>query len=122
MQKLAALTFSQTLIPAKALVLAVTVILAGCSFPGVYKINVQQGNIVTQEDLDQLAEGMTRRQVHSILGSPAVISPVDSSREYYIYTYQRADKAIKQQRVIVYYDNEQYSRYEAELLPNTPAY
>lgn len=37
--------------------------LAGCSFPGVYKIDIQQGNVVTQDMIDQLRPGMTRRQV-----------------------------------------------------------
>ena len=34
--------------------------LAGCSFPGVYKIDIQQGNVVTQDMIDQLRPGMTR--------------------------------------------------------------
>lgn len=122
MQKLAALSLARTPALIKPLVLALTLAVAGCSFPGVYKINVQQGNIVDKEDLDQLAEGMTRRQVHSLLGSPAVINPVDNSQEFYIYTFQRAGSDIKQQRVIVYYENERYTRHESELLPNTPAY
>ncbi|MDX1457877.1 MAG: outer membrane protein assembly factor BamE [Marinobacter sp.] len=103
-----------------ALVLVLS--LAGCVFPGVYKINVQQGSILSQEDLDQLSAGMTRRQVHSILGSPSVINPTDNTREYYIYTFQRRGEDIEQQRVTVFYENGQYSRYESELLPETPAY
>jgi outer membrane protein assembly factor BamE len=35
--------------------------LAGCSFPGVYKIDIQQGNVVTQDMIDQLRPGMTQR-------------------------------------------------------------
>ena len=46
-------------------------LLAGCVFPGVYKINVQQGNIITEEEISQLEEGMSRSQVHSVLGTPA---------------------------------------------------
>ena len=41
--------------------------LAGCSFPGVYKIDIQQGNVVTQDMIDQLRPGMTRRQVRFIM-------------------------------------------------------
>src|SRR5690554_4635663 len=32
-------------------------------FPGVYKIPISQGNIITQEMIDKLEPGMTRRQV-----------------------------------------------------------
>lgn len=49
-------------------------------------------------------------------------NPADPSREYYVYTFQRRGGEIKEQRVIVYYDNEQYSYYEAQLLDKTPAY
>ncbi len=103
-----------------ALVLALS--LAGCVFPGVYKINVQQGSILSQEELDQLSAGMTRRQVHSVLGSPSVINPTDNAREHYVYTFQRRGENIEQQRITVFYDNGHFSHYEAELLPETPAY
>lgn len=96
--------------------------LAGCAFPGVYKINVQQGNIVTQEEVKKLEEGMSRSRVHSLLGTPVILNPVDTSREYYIYTFQRRGGDIEEQRVIVYYDNDSLSHYEAQMLDETPAY
>lgn len=49
--------------------------LAGCSFPGVYKIDIQQGNVVTQDMIDQLRPGMTRRQVRFIMGNPLIQTP-----------------------------------------------
>jgi len=106
----------------KLTALILTLIMAGCVFPGVYKINVQQGNILTDEELTSLAEGMSRSQVHSLLGTPLMPTPADPSREYYVYTFQRSGGDIKEQRVIVYYDNDQYSHYEAQLLEETPAY
>ena len=106
----------------KLTALILTLILSGCVFPGVYKINVQQGNILTDEELTSLSGGMSRSQVHSVLGTPLLLNPVDPSREYYIYTFQRRGGDIKEQRVIVYYDNDQFSHYEAQLLEETPAY
>ncbi|MBO6849076.1 MAG: outer membrane protein assembly factor BamE [Marinobacter sp.] len=106
----------------KLTALILTLIMTGCAFPGVYKINVQQGNILTDEELTSLSEGMSRSQVHSVLGSPLMLNPVDPSREYYIYTFQRRGGDIEEQRVIVYYDNNQFSHYEAQLLEETPAY
>ena len=47
-----------------------TVTLSGCSgigFPGVYLINIDQGNIVEQDMVDQLKPDMTRRQVRFLL-------------------------------------------------------
>lgn len=106
----------------KLMVLTFLLALAGCSFPGVYKIDVQQGNILPKEELEQLTPGMTRAQVHSILGSPAMLNPVETDEEYYIYTFQRRGGDISKQRVIVYYDGDAYTRYDAHLLPETPAY
>lgn len=106
----------------KLAALILTLIMAGCAFPGVYKINVQQGNILTDEELTSLSEGMSRSQVHSVLGTPLMLNPLDDSREYYIYTFQRRGGDIKEQRVIVYYEDNLFSHYEAQLLEKTPAY
>ncbi|WP_372965871.1 outer membrane protein assembly factor BamE [Marinobacter sp.] len=105
-----------------AIVLITVLSMAGCVFPGVYKINVQQGNIVTDKELTSLSAGMPRSQVHALLGTPLMLNPVDPSREYYIYTFQRQGGDIEQQRIIVYYEGDSYSHHEAQLLEETPAY
>lgn len=98
-------------------------LLSGCVFPGVYKLNIQQGNIVTEEELATLETGMTRSQVHSVLGTPLLLHPNDDSREYYVYTFQRGGGDIVEQQVIVYYDdNGAFSHTETRLLEETPAY
>jgi outer membrane protein assembly factor BamE len=106
----------------KLTALVLTLAITGCAFPGVYKINVQQGNIVTDEELTALSEGMPRSQVHAVMGTPLLLNPVDPSREYYIYTFQRRGGDIKEQKIVVYYDNDRYTHYEAQLLEETPAY
>ena len=97
-------------------------LLSGCVFPGVYKINVQQGNIVDKEDLAKLKPGMTHREVHFLLGTPIVSDPLNANREYYIYTFQKHGGAIRKQQIIVYYAKDKYTHYEAHLLNKTPAY
>ncbi|WP_404365060.1 outer membrane protein assembly factor BamE [Marinobacter sp.] len=106
----------------KLAALMLVTLLAGCAFPGVYKINVQQGNILSEEELTQLQPGMTRDQIHSVLGSPIMLNPVDPSREYYIYTFQKSGGDILEQRIIVYYEADRFDHYEAQLLEETPAY
>jgi len=110
MQKLTAIVFISILF------------LSGCSFPGVYKINVQQGNIVTDTELAQLSEGMPRSQVRAIMGTPLMVNPVDTSKDYYVYTFQRRGGDIEEQRIVGHYDDNQYSHHEAQLLEETPAY
>jgi len=62
--------------------------LAGCSFPGVYKIDIQQGNVVTQDMIDQLRPGMTRRQVRFIMGNPLLTDTFHADRWDYLYSIQ----------------------------------
>ena len=62
--------------------------LAGCSFPGVYKIDIQQGNVVTQDMIDQLRPGMTRRQVRFIMGNPLIQDTFNTNRWDYLYSLQ----------------------------------
>ncbi|MCH8499121.1 MAG: outer membrane protein assembly factor BamE [Marinobacter sp.] len=103
-------------------ILLLSMSLAACSFPGVFKINVQQGSIVTERDLAKLEPGMSRSQVHSALGSPLVINPVNDSRDYYIYTFQRGGGEIREQRIIVFYDGDTYTHHDAVMLDEVRAY
>lgn len=97
-------------------------LLQACSFPGVFKINVQQGNIITQEMLDTLKPGMTQKQVHFVLGKPVVDNTFNSTIENYVYTYQKAGGDIQQQTIKVYYEDDLFARYEGSLLEDNPAY
>jgi outer membrane protein assembly factor BamE len=98
------------------------VLLQACSFPGVFKINIQQGNIITQEMLDTLKPGMTKKQVHFVLGTPVLGNTFDPTIENYIYTYQKANEATQQQTITVYYENDIFQRFEGHLLDDNPAY
>jgi len=96
--------------------------LQACSFPGVFKINVQQGNIITQEMLDTLKPGMTQKQVHFVLGKPVLDNLFDPDLENYVYTYQKAGGEVKQQTIKVFYQDCIFARYEGTLLDENPAY
>jgi len=109
----------QKLILRLSLVLTMTT-MAGC-FPGVFQINVQQGNIVDTEDLDQLTHTMSRQDVHQLLGTPMMQSTTNPDREHYLYTFQRSGGEIERQRITIYYQDDYYLRHDANLLPETPA-
>lgn len=95
----------------------------GCSFPGVYKINVQQGTIISQEMLDQLKQGMTTKQVHFVLGTPSAPNAFDSTTDTYVYSFQKAGKETKSQIITIHYDQERrFERYSGEPMKEQPAY
>ena len=55
--------------------------LSGC----VFRASISQGNIVEQDDLDQLAVGMTQSQVRFLLGTPMIDDPFHANRWDYVY-------------------------------------
>lgn len=92
--------------------LALCLMGTGCAFPGVYKIDVQQGNIVDQQALDQLTVGMNRNQVHFLLGSPVVESTFSPEYESYLYTIQIAGGEVHRQNIFLHYDNDVLTKIE----------
>lgn len=69
----------------KSLVLAIVLGLLTAASGCVYRANISQGNIVEEEDLDQVAVGMTRNQVRFLLGTPMVADPFHQNRWDYVY-------------------------------------
>lgn len=68
------------LLPA-VLLLATMLMSTAC----VYRANISQGNIVVEEDLDQVELGMTRNQVRFLLGTPMIDDPFHQGRWDYVY-------------------------------------
>jgi outer membrane protein assembly factor BamE len=59
--------------------------LGGCNI--IYKQNVQQGNAIEQDSLEQLKPGMTMNQVAFLMGTPAVRDPFHQQRWDYYYSF-----------------------------------
>jgi outer membrane protein assembly factor BamE len=95
--------------------------LTGCSylkFPGVYRIAVQQGNIIDQKKVDQLKLGMTKRQVQYIMGSPLLNDAFHEHRWDYIYQVRLGDETLRNRRFTVYFEGEKLVRYDGDYEPN----
>lgn len=86
-------------------------------FPGVYKINVEQGNIVTQEMADQLKPGMNRRQVKFILGTPLIEDTFDSNRWDYLYEKRNGSKVLSESRLTVVFEGDALVKISGDLVP-----
>ncbi len=100
-----------------------SIIASACSFPGVYRINVQQGTIITQDMLEQLKPGMTERQVRYVLGTPSAPNTFDNTTETYYYSFQQGNGKIKSQVITLFYDDRRlYSHFTGQPLKEQPAY
>jgi outer membrane protein assembly factor BamE len=92
--------------------------LAGCSFPGVYKIDIQQGNVVTQDMIDQLKPGMTQRQVRFIMGNPMITDTFHAKRWDYLYSIQPGGRQRYQERISLMFDgNDQLIGLAGDFMP-----
>ncbi|PYB79242.1 MULTISPECIES: outer membrane protein assembly factor BamE [Pseudomonas] len=92
--------------------------LAGCSFPGVYKIDIQQGNVVTQDMIDQLRPGMTRRQVRFIMGNPLLQDTFHTNRWDYLYSLQPGGGQRQQERMSIFFnENDQLVNLSGDFMP-----
>jgi outer membrane protein assembly factor BamE len=82
---------------------------SGCL--SVYRLDVPQGNVVTQEMLDLLRPGMTRNQVRFVLGSPLLTDPFHRDRWDYYYALRKGTGEVTESRhLIVYFQDDQLLR------------
>ena len=92
------------------------VVTSGC----IYRANISQGNLIKQEDLDQVEVSMTKNQVRFLLGTPMISDPFSRNRWDYVYyiTIGR-DAATRKRWVSVYFVDEKVSeiRLDQELAP-----
>jgi outer membrane protein assembly factor BamE len=100
-----------------ALLLASLTACGFIGFPGVYKINVEQGNIITQEDVDKLERGMTRRQVRFLLGTPLIEDTFHQDRWDYLYEFKRGERVFAERNVTVFFDGDRLVRISGDYLP-----
>lgn len=82
---------------------ALTVV-SGCSYVGVYKRDIPQGNLVTQEMVSQLQPGMTQEQVVYVMGRPLLEAPFDASQWDYVFRLDKAYGDVEQRRVTLTFD------------------
>jgi outer membrane protein assembly factor BamE len=87
----------------------------------VYHMEVQQGNVVTQESVAQLKPGITKDQARFVLGTPLVADIFHADRWDYIYTLQPArQSSIKEERrLTLFFDKEgRLERVEGDVVPS----
>ena len=86
--------------------------LMGC----VFRIDIQQGNLLDDSDIQQVEVGMTRSQVQFVLGTPMVSDSFHRDRWDYTYYFRRgrSDEAVRRW-LVVYFENDRVARIERDL-------
>jgi outer membrane protein assembly factor BamE len=98
--------------------LAAAVCLTAC----VYRIDIQQGNLLEDKDIDQVEVGMTRSQVQFLLGTPMVSDSFHRDRwDYAYYFRQGRSRDVQRRWLIVYFQNERVARVERDVALQPPS-
>ncbi len=102
-------------LPSLALAFALlcqAIVSAGC----VYRVDVQQGNLIEPTDIEAVEPGMTRSQVRFLLGTPVVEDAFHPDRWDYIYYLREGRKKIADRRwLIVYFDGDLVKKVERDV-------
>lgn len=104
------------------LAVAASLTLTSCTtiltnLPGVYTVDVQQGNMVDQSMIDQLRPNMNKRQVLYIMGSAMLVDFFHQKRWDYLYSAQ-VDGGRQQKRISLYFENDQLIGVQGDFKPS----
>lgn len=109
----------------KILLMIMALALAGCSNTPMlplkpYRIDIQQGNFVTQDMVAKLKPGMTRSQVRFALGTPLIVDPFRNDRWDYFYMMHKAGELTEQRAVTVIFRGDELLRIEGDVTAVAP--
>lgn len=91
----------------------------GTALPSIkpYKLDVQQGNVVTSKMLLQLRPGMTKSQVRFIMGTPLIQDSFHGNRWDYVYQMREGGKLKEQRQVVMIFENELLKSVRGDVIP-----
>ena len=112
---------------ARALTALAVLLLASCGSVSVpylkpYRIEIQQGNFVSQEMVSQLKPGMSKDQVRFVLGTPLLTDAFHADRWDYVYRRQRVNSNVLEHRKIaVFFEDGKLKRVAGDVTPAADA-
>ncbi len=88
---------------------------SGCGV--LYKVDVYQGNLLDERNVTQLREGMSKRQVMALLGSPAVRDPFHANRWDYIGTQSQRGSEPEVKNLVLTFNGDSLASIEGDYFP-----
>jgi outer membrane protein assembly factor BamE len=95
---------------------AACAVLTGC----VYKIEVQQGNYVTQDAVAKMKAGMTKSEVRQALGTPLLVDVFHSDRWDYYFSQEKSRKREESKRFSVFFKDDKVVSFGGTNQPAAP--
>ncbi len=82
-----------------------------------YRIDIQQGNVITQEMVDKLKPDMTKAQVRFVLGTPLIVDTFRDNRWDYFYMLHEKGKLIDKQKLTIFFEDDRLTYIENYSVP-----
>jgi len=86
-----------------------------------YRIDIQQGNVLTQDMVSKLRPGMTRQQVRFVLGTPPITDVFHPDRWDYVYYLSKGGKLTEHRRLVLLFEGDTLKRIEGDVVPAAAA-
>ena len=80
---------------------------SSCSSLAPFKVAVLQGNIIEDEDVEQLVKGLSKDQVQYLLGTPLLKSPIHQDRWDYFYSVRVGETIVGEKKLSLIFDTDQ---------------
>ena len=98
-------------------------IITGCSkradgtrkIPLVYRVDIQQGNVIEQSMINKLEPGMSKSKVRFIMGTPLLVDPFHSNRWEYIYSIEPGGGERAQRHIAVFFKDDKLTHLEGDI-------
>ncbi len=94
-------------------------LLSGCSYLRVHKLNIQQGNIVSAKQVQRLKPGMTKSQVRFILGNPVMDDPFSDNLWTYMFTIKPGYGKYAQHQLVLTFRGNKLRKIETDIKRKT---
>lgn len=66
------------------IIFSMLTVFAGCT---IHRMDIQQGNVITEETLNKLVVGLDKRKIRGIAGTPLINDPFRTDRWDYVYSF-----------------------------------
>ena len=96
-------------------VLIASTLLSGCFI--VYRMDVEQGNFVTQDLVDKVKPGMTKAEVKGVLGTPLLNDTFHANRWDYYFSNKAGRKPEERAHVTIVFENDKVVSIKGEGRP-----
>ena len=103
-------------------ILILSCMISACSYngslnlPGLYRVDIQQGNIIDQDMVDRLRPGMDRFQVEFILGTPAISDPFHADQWDYIFSMAEESENRQQRHIRVHFVDDKLAYIDGDVV------